>query len=239
MIPFWWACWTAPQTLMNSSSRCFGAELLQLAELGDRDPAHQLHDEVRPCRQRRSGVEHSGDVGVIHHRQRLALDLEARDHLFGVHPELDDLECDPALHRLELLSHVDCPEAADADLLEQLIVPDNRSGALGVCRSGVCRLTIQHRLAHEGCGFGLRFEQLVDALPECLVTPTSFVEVGIEPLLRGIHQDFYRVHLSRQSAAQSRSAIRPPNLSQPCHFFRQERGFIGCGQSVATTDFHK
>jgi hypothetical protein len=57
------------------------------------------------------------DVGVVHHRQGLALLLEARDDLLGVHAELDDLERDLALDRLLLLRHEDRTEAAFADQL--------------------------------------------------------------------------------------------------------------------------
>ena len=37
-----------------------------------------------------AGVEDLGDVGVVHHGQGLALGLEARDDLLGVHAQLDD-----------------------------------------------------------------------------------------------------------------------------------------------------
>ncbi|MEZ5980552.1 MAG: hypothetical protein R3F34_20395 [Planctomycetota bacterium] len=36
---------------------------------------------------------------MVHERERLPLRLEALDHLARVHPELDDLERDLALHR--------------------------------------------------------------------------------------------------------------------------------------------
>ncbi len=70
------------------------------------------------------GIEHLGDVRVIHHRQRLPLLLEAHDHLFAVHARLDDLERHAPPHRLELFGHPDRAEAAFADLLEQFVMAD-------------------------------------------------------------------------------------------------------------------
>ena len=78
----------------------------------------------------RAGVEHPGDVGVVHHRQRLALGLEARDHLPRVHAELDDLERDLAADGLALLGHEDRAEAALAELSQELVAADDRSWTL-------------------------------------------------------------------------------------------------------------
>jgi len=68
------------------------------------EPGRHFHDEVGSAELGGAGIEHLRDVGVIHHGQCLALLLEARDHIAGVHAELDDLEGDPAAHRLFLLS---------------------------------------------------------------------------------------------------------------------------------------
>ena len=43
------------------------------------------------------------DVWVREHRERLPLELEARDHVARLKPELDDLDRDAAPHRLVLL----------------------------------------------------------------------------------------------------------------------------------------
>ena len=48
-----------------------------VAELVERQAVDQLHHEERLAVGRHAGVEHLGDVGVVHHRQRLALLLEA------------------------------------------------------------------------------------------------------------------------------------------------------------------
>ena len=81
MMPFWWACWTAWQTGTNSSSRSRGRQLVLVAVLGDRHALDQFHDEVRPARVGRAGVEHLGDVRVVHQGQGLPLGLEPGEHL--------------------------------------------------------------------------------------------------------------------------------------------------------------
>ena len=106
-------------------------ELVLVAVLGDRLAADELHDEVRPAGLGRAGVEHLGDVGVIHHRQRLALLLEAGDDLAGVHAELDDLERHAPLDRRALLGHVDRAEAALAEELQDPVRSDLRAEAVG------------------------------------------------------------------------------------------------------------
>ena len=126
MIPFWCACWIARQTGANSSRRSLGESWLrsQYSVIGD--ALDQLHDEVGPAGVGGAGVEHPGDVGVVHHRQGLPLGLEAGDHLGGVHPRLDDLDGDLAADGLGLLGHVDDAHAPLADRLEQLVGPDAR-----------------------------------------------------------------------------------------------------------------
>ena len=97
-------------------------------------PAHQFHHEVRPARLGRAGVEHLGDVRMVHQRQRLPLGLEAGDDLLGVHAQLDDLERHAAAHRLLLLGHVDHAAAAFADFLQQLVAADAVADLLVVPR---------------------------------------------------------------------------------------------------------
>ena len=70
--------------------------LFSIAKIGDSDAAHQFHDEVGPARLGGSGVEHFGDVGMVHHRQRLPLGFEPGDDLLCVHAQLDDLQGDLA-----------------------------------------------------------------------------------------------------------------------------------------------
>ena len=66
------------------------AQIALVAILGDRHARNQLHHEIRPTMLRRSRIEDLGDVGMVHHRQRLPLRLKARDHLPRVHSRLDD-----------------------------------------------------------------------------------------------------------------------------------------------------
>ena len=61
---------------------------------------------------------------MVHHRQRLALGLEAGDDLLGVHAQLDDLQRHAAPHRLGLLGDIDHAAAAFADSLQQLVAPE-------------------------------------------------------------------------------------------------------------------
>ena len=68
---------------------------------------------------RQAAVEDAGDVGVVHHRQRLPLLLEALQHGPGIHAGLDELERDLAFDGLGLLGDPDLAHAAFADLLHE------------------------------------------------------------------------------------------------------------------------
>ena len=61
---------------------------------------------------------------MIHHRQRLLFGLEPRDHLFGVHPQLDHLERHPPPHRLRLLRDINHATPAFADTFQKFLVPE-------------------------------------------------------------------------------------------------------------------
>ena len=58
-------------------------QLLAVAVLGEGHALDVLHDEVGPSPGCRAGIEDLGDGGVVHHRQSLALGLEAGDDLLG------------------------------------------------------------------------------------------------------------------------------------------------------------
>jgi len=143
-----------------------------VAELGDRHALDQLHHEVRPAARGRPAVEHLGDVGMVHQRQRLALRLEARDHLLGVHAQLDDLERHLAPDRLELLGHPDRAHAALADLLQELEVADHvtrlLAGPLGRGRRDGLRRRCCRRLREEIAHSVARLEQRHHARGELL-----------------------------------------------------------------------
>ena len=53
-----------------------------IAVVRDRRALHVFHGEVRLPVGRAAGVEDPGDAGVFHQRQRLALELEPRQHSF-------------------------------------------------------------------------------------------------------------------------------------------------------------
>src|SRR5947209_5154467 len=67
-------------------------KIVLIAIFGDLDAANQLHDKVGAAGFSGAGVQHFGDDGMVHHGQRLPFGFKAGDDLFGVHPELDDLE---------------------------------------------------------------------------------------------------------------------------------------------------
>ena len=104
---------------------------LAVTELGDGNAAHPFHHEVRPAGLRRTGIEHAGDIRVIHHGQGLALGLEAGDDGLCIHAQLDDLERDLALDRRRLLGQIHRSESAFADHLQQPIRADLAAGAFG------------------------------------------------------------------------------------------------------------
>jgi hypothetical protein len=107
-----------------------GRELLVIAVVGDLHSANELHHEIGPPVLCRAGVENFRDVRVIHHRERLPLLLEARDHFLRIHSHLDDLERYASAHRVFLVGHPHHPEAAFTDLLAQFVRADHFAGVL-------------------------------------------------------------------------------------------------------------
>ena len=109
----------------------FGGKIVLVAVVRDLAATHQFHDEVRPARVCRTGIEHFGNVGMIHERQGLALSLEAGDHLIRVHAQLDDFKGHPSAHWLLLLGHEYYAASAFADLLKQFVASDAVAGFFG------------------------------------------------------------------------------------------------------------
>jgi hypothetical protein len=91
-------------------------------------PLTSSHDEVGPPGVVGPGVEHLGDVRVVHQGQRLPLGLEPCDDLGRVHARLDQLQGDLAADRPLLLGDEHDPEPAFSDLLPQPVRPDRRRG---------------------------------------------------------------------------------------------------------------
>ncbi len=54
-----------------------GRQGMLIAVFGDLDATNEFHDEIGPARFRRPGIEHLGDVGMIHQRERLSFGLKA------------------------------------------------------------------------------------------------------------------------------------------------------------------
>ena len=104
------------------------------------------------CRPR---IKHLGDVRMIHHRQRLALRLEARDDLLGVHAKLDDFERDTPPHRLALLGDIHHAATAFADFFHQLVAAERL--AHGFVEPIIDDIAFDHR----SFGFDLCGQQIV------------------------------------------------------------------------------
>ena len=152
-------------------------ELVLVAVLGDRNPADQFHHEVRPAGLGRAGIEHLGDVRMVHQRQRLPLGLEAGDDLLGVHAQLDDLEGHAPPDRLALLGHPDHAEAAFAELLEKLVAADDRAEFFRKRLVKRRWMELISSCPHEAAGFVMRIKQRLDASAK-LVVGTGLQQEG-------------------------------------------------------------
>ena len=158
------------------------AQPAAVAELGDGDALDQLHDEVRPAAVGAAGVEHPGDVRVLHEGQRLPLRLEPVQHGAGVHPRLDRLQGHPPADRVPLLGHEDDPHSALADLLDQRVRADDGAGHFDCVR----RRAVEKA---GGIGGGLEevagtvegAQQALDPTAEGRVTPAGTGQVVASP----------------------------------------------------------
>ena len=176
-------------------------QLVAVAVLRDRRARDEVHHEVGPSRRRRPRVDDARDVRVVHHREGLALQLEARHDLLRVHSRLQELHRDPADDRLLLLGEEDRAEAPLPDPLQEPVGPEPRPRALeeGPPRAGGRRG--DRRVGREAARCGgvvdgrlLRLEDRLDAGPQPLVAPAGVVEVApaggrVFQLPRGAHED--------------------------------------------------
>ena len=95
-----------------------GSQFVLVTELRHGNALHQFHHEKRTSGLRASRIINLGDVGMIHHRERLPLLFEPSHHLLRVHPGLDDFQRHPSPDGLLLLRHPDGPKSPLANLLE-------------------------------------------------------------------------------------------------------------------------
>ena len=137
---------------------------------------------------------------MVHQGQGLALGLEPGDDLPGVHAGLDDLEGHLALDRLELLGHEHHPEAAFADLLQQLVAPDDRARAFadellrrhqdGRSRQLARALMGLEQRVHQLTQLRVRAAGLLDkghTLPRVVLFQGVGEDFAREPFLFGVH----------------------------------------------------
>src|SRR5262245_23986068 len=110
--------------------------MMLVAILSNRHSLDKIHDKVGSLAAGCPGVQHTGDVGVIHKGQSLTLSLKASNDLLGIHASLDELKRDHALNRLSLLSHPDRAHAAFADLLDEFVETDHDTRAFSHRLSG-------------------------------------------------------------------------------------------------------
>ena len=89
---------------------------------------HVLHHEVRPALSRHATVEHRGDRGMHHQRERLTLGFEARDHLAGIHARLDHFQRDEPMDWARLLGKPHFSHAARAEDTNQPVRTNRQAG---------------------------------------------------------------------------------------------------------------
>ena len=143
-----------------------GAQAVLIAEPGQRHAPDQFHDEVGASRLRGAGIEHFGDVRMLHERQRLTLHLEPGDDLPGVHSQLDDLQGHATADRFVLFGDIDDAKAAFADLFEQFVGADAVADLLaGFQRKAGRRRGTLHAVEVTS-GLIHRLQQSLDALYE-------------------------------------------------------------------------
>src|SRR5262249_45952393 len=149
---------------------------------GDLRAPDQFHDEVGAARVSRPTVEHLGDVGMIHQGQCLAFGFEAGNDRLGVHAEPNDLEGDPAAHRLRLFRHIDDTATALADYLEEL-VPANTLANLFARRRAVEKRGQLVFGFQNAAGIAVNSEQIFDTLAQLVVVAASAFQENL-PLVR-------------------------------------------------------
>jgi hypothetical protein len=107
-------------------------ELGVVAEPRQRLTRDELHHEERAPGVGEAAVEDLGDIGMVHHRQRLTLLLEPLEDGAGAHARLDELERHLPFDRCGLVGDPDLAHAALAELLgERVAAGDDRARSAG------------------------------------------------------------------------------------------------------------
>src|SRR4029079_19697230 len=96
-------------------------EVVLIAVVGDRNTLDQFHHKIGTAARRCAGIEHFGDVCMIHDRQRLTILLETCDDTSRVQSQLDYFEANAARDGLLLFGQPNGAESAFAKALEQAI----------------------------------------------------------------------------------------------------------------------
>ena len=149
----------------------------------DRNALHQFHHEIGATGLSAAGVEHLGDIRVVHQRQSLTLGLKAGDELARVHSLLDDLHRHTPFDGPQLLGQINDTHAAFAKLLQQLVRPDHGTGNHGdllILRD----LQLRRGRFQKTIGLLVRGQQRIDSLPKSRVIAANFVQVPIALVLR-------------------------------------------------------
>ncbi len=66
---------------MNSSKRSRVRQVVFVTVIGDGYALYQVHDEVGPPLISCTCIQHSSNIRMVHHRQRLPFRFESGDHL--------------------------------------------------------------------------------------------------------------------------------------------------------------
>lgn len=123
---------------------------------------------------------------MIHHRERLALGLEARHDRPAVHAQFDDLEGDVAFDRFLLFRHPDLAKSAFADLFEQFVAVQDLGRGFLVGKGGHGRRRSLHGGSGQQAVVGKMFlQQIVHLAAQIDLLVARLTEIRRARLRRG------------------------------------------------------
>lgn len=106
----------------------WNVDVLLGAVLRDWNASNQFHGEVGPSFGGYAGVKDGGDVGVVHHRERLSFSFKPAQDLFGVHSWLDQFDGDSSAEWCFLFRHPNDTEPTLSDLLQEFVGANDVAG---------------------------------------------------------------------------------------------------------------